>query len=148
MVMQITTLLAWIAGPLALLAMVDDWFLRPGRRLASLPDPPLMRAVYRLLPVAVVGSIVRLLASEQLDFSLVLVLVLVAAALVRGLDAWLLAPRRARAAAREIGAVVVLRLDWSDQPSTWSILLIIAGLGAVLGLASPLVSPPWCPLKD
>ncbi len=34
-----------------------------------------------------------------------------------------------------IGAVVVLRLDWSDQPSTWSILLIAAGLGAILGLA-------------
>jgi signal peptidase I len=100
MVMQITTLLAWIAGPLALLAMIDDWFLRPGRRLAGLPDPPLMRAVYLLLPVAVVGSIVRLLASEQLDFSLVLVLVLVAAALVRALDGLLLAPRRARAAAR------------------------------------------------
>ena len=100
MVMQITTLLAWIAGPLALLAMVDDWFLRPGRRLASLPDPKLMRGVYLLLPFAVVGSIVRLLVSEQLDFSLVLVLVLVAAALVRGLDAWLLAPRRAHAAAR------------------------------------------------
>jgi signal peptidase I len=80
--------------------MVDDWFLRPGRRLAALPDPPLMRAVYLLLPVAVVGSIVRLLASEQLDFSLVLVLVLVAAALVRLVDGLLLAPRRARAAAR------------------------------------------------
>ena len=100
MVMQITTLLAWIVGPLALLAMVDDWFLRSGRRLAGLPDPPLMRAVYLLLPVAVVGSIVRLLASEQLDFSLVLVLVLVAAALVRLVDGLLLAPRRARAAAR------------------------------------------------
>jgi signal peptidase I len=100
MVMQITTLLAWIAGPLALLAMVDDWFLRPGRRLAAQPDPPLMRAVYLLLPVAVVGSIVRLLASEQLDFSLVLVLVLVVAALVRAIDGLLLAPRRARAAAR------------------------------------------------
>ena len=100
MLMQITTALAWIAGPLALLAMVDDWFLRPGRRLAGLPDPPLMRGVYRLLPVAVIGSIARLLMSEQLDFSLVLVLVLVAAALVRVLDGWLLAPRRARAAAR------------------------------------------------
>ena len=34
-----------------------------------------------------------------------------------------------------IGAVLVPRLDWSDQPSTWSILLMTAGLGAVLGLA-------------
>ena len=100
MLMQITTALAWIAGPLALLAMVDDWFLRPGRRMAGLADPPLMRGVYVLLPVAVIGSIARLLMSEQLDFSLVLVLVLVAAALVRVLDGLLLAPRRARAALR------------------------------------------------
>lgn len=104
MVMQIATLLAWLAGPLALVAMIDDWFLRPGRRIAALPaaaaDPPLVRVVYMLLPVAVVGSIVRLLGSEQLDFSLVLVLVVVAAGLVRLLDHFLLAPGRARAAAR------------------------------------------------
>ncbi len=104
MVMQISTLLAWLAIPLTLVAMVDDWFLRPGRRLAALPaaavDPPLMRAVYMLLPVAIVGAIVRLLGSEQLDFSLVLVLVLLAAATVRLLDHLLLAPRRKGAAAR------------------------------------------------
>ena len=104
MVMQIATILAWLAGPLALVAMIDDWFLRPGRRLAALPaaaaDPPVMRVVYMLLPVAVVGSIVRLLGSEQLDFSLLLVLVLVAAGLVLLVDRFVLAPARARAAAR------------------------------------------------
>jgi hypothetical protein len=120
MVMQITTLLAWIAGPLALLAMIDDWFLRPGRRLASLPDPPLMRAVYMLLPVAVVGSIVRLLVSEQLDFSLVLVLVLAAAALVRVLDGLLLAPRRARAAARAPASCRSPRWCWCCARSSSS----------------------------
>ena len=104
MLMQITTALAWLAGPLALLAVIDDWLLRPGRRLAALQgvaaDPPLMRAVYLLLPVAVIGSIMRLLASEQLDFSLVLVLVLLVSFLVWAVDRLLLAPRRARAAAR------------------------------------------------
>ena len=62
--------------------MIDDWFLRPRRRLAALPaaaaDPPLMRGVYLALPVVIVGAIARLLMSEQLDFSLVLVLVLAA----------------------------------------------------------------------
>lgn len=104
MLTQITTVLAWLAGPLALLAMIDDWFLRPRRRLAALPgaavDPPLIRSVYRLLPVVVVGAIARLLMSEQLDFSLVLVLVLVVSAVVWALDRYLVAPRRARAARR------------------------------------------------
>ena len=104
MLMQISTLLAWLAGPMALLAMIDDWFLRPRRRLAALPavaaDPPLIRGVYLALPVVVVGAIVRLLMSEELDFSLVLVLVLVASLLVWVLDRYLLAPRRASAARR------------------------------------------------
>jgi signal peptidase I len=103
MLMQIATILAWLTGPLALVATIDDWFLRPRRRLVALPaaaaDPPLLRAVYMVLPVAVVGSIVRLLGSEQLDFSLVLVLVLVVAGVIRLLDHFVLAPRRARAAA-------------------------------------------------
>ena len=102
MLMQITTALAWLAGPMALLAMIDDWFLRPRRRLAALPaeatDPPWVRGIYLALPVVIVGAIARLLMSEQLDFSLVLVLVLLASALVWALDRYLLAPRRARAA--------------------------------------------------
>ena len=104
MLMPITTVLAWLAGPAALLAMIDDWFLRPRRRLAALPaaaaDPALMRAVYLALPVLVVGAIARLLMSEQLDFSLVLVLVLLVSALVWALDRYLFAPQRARAAER------------------------------------------------
>jgi len=104
MLMQIATALAWLAGPLTLLAVLDDWWLRPRRRLAALPapaaDPAWARVVYTALPVAAIGSIVRLLISEQLDFSLVLVLVLALSALVWALDRFLLAPVRARAAAR------------------------------------------------
>jgi signal peptidase I len=104
MLTQIVTLLAWLAGPLTLLAVIDDWWLRPRRRLAALPaaaaDPLWIRGVYLALPAVIIGAIGRLLMSEQLDFSLVLVLVLFASALVWAIDRWLLAPARARAAAR------------------------------------------------
>ena len=102
MLMQIVTLLAWLVGPLTLLAVIDDWLLRPRRRLAALPgaaaDPLWMRGIYLALPVVIIGGIGRLLMSEQLDFSLVLVLVLLASALVWVVDRYLMAPTRVRAA--------------------------------------------------
>ena len=102
MLMSFTTAMAWLAGPLTLLAIIDDWGLRPRRRLAALPgtaaDPVVMRGIYLVLPVVIIGAIVRLLLSEQLDFSLVLVLVLLISALVWIIDRYLLAPARARAA--------------------------------------------------
>ena len=104
MLMQVSTFLAWLAGPVVLVAMIDDWFLRPRRRLAALPgtavDPPLIRSIYMALPVVMAGAIVRLLMAEELDFSLVLVLVLAASFLVWAIDRYLLAPGRARAAQR------------------------------------------------
>lgn len=104
MVMQIVTLLSWLAGPLTVLAVIDDWFLRPHRRLAALPsvaaDPVWMRGIYLVLPVAIVAAILRLLLSERLDFSLVLFLVLLASAVVWGVDRLAVAPARQRAAVR------------------------------------------------
>ncbi|HEX9474208.1 MAG TPA: signal peptidase I [Steroidobacteraceae bacterium] len=104
MLSQIFTLLAWLAGPVTLLAVIDDWFLRPRRRLlastAAASESVWTRTVYLAVPVVVIGAILRLLISERLDFSLVLVLVLFASAAVWGLDALLLAPARARAARR------------------------------------------------
>ena len=103
MLMQVTTALAWLAGPLTLVAIIDDWFFRPQRRLAALPaeaaDPVWLRGLYMALPVVIFGAIGRLLMSEQLDFSLVLVLVLLVSAVVWAVDRFLLAPHRARAAA-------------------------------------------------
>ena len=63
--------------------IVDDWFLRP-RRQAKAPaaaagsdtaavDPPLMRALYLLLPLLVLAGVYRLLTAERMDFSAVLV---------------------------------------------------------------------------
>jgi signal peptidase I len=104
MLSQIFTLLAWLAGPITLLAVIDDWFLRPRRRLRAVAgaatEPVWMRGIYLALPVVLIGAVGRLLISERLDFSLVLVLVLLASAAVWALDRFLLAPARARAATR------------------------------------------------
>ncbi len=104
MLLQIITLLAWLAGPITLLAVIDDWFLRPHRRLragsGAMTEPAWTRAVYLALPIVIIGAILRLLVSERLDFSLVLVLVLFASAFVWVLDRFVLAPLRARAATR------------------------------------------------
>src|SRR6185437_9083174 len=101
---QLITILAWLAIPTLLIAIVDDWFLRPRRRLGgasgALPaDPSLIAAVYYLLPVLLIAGIVHLLGSERLDFSLLLFAVVVLAGLIWGLDVWVFAPRRRRAAA-------------------------------------------------
>ncbi len=102
MKMQILQFLTYLALPLTLIGVVDDWFLRPARRLAALPaeshDPAWLRVVYTVLPVAVIGAIVRLLVSERLDFSLVLTLVLSISGLIWAVDRWLLAPQRQRRA--------------------------------------------------
>jgi signal peptidase I len=99
---QIVTWLAWLLVPVAAITLVDDWFLRPGRRLAALPavreDPPFLRAAYAALPVLAIAGAIKLLRSERLDFSLVLVLVTVIGAAIWAVDAWILAPMRARAA--------------------------------------------------
>ena len=114
MKMQILNFLTYLALPLTLLGIVDDWFIRPARRLAALPaearDPAWLRVVYTLLPITVIGAIVRLLTSERLDFSLVLTLVLLVSAVIWALDRFLLAPvrqRRASAAGVDAGTVAL-----------------------------------------
>jgi hypothetical protein len=37
MKMQILTFLTYLALPLTVVGVIDDWFIRPGRRLAALP---------------------------------------------------------------------------------------------------------------
>jgi signal peptidase I len=99
---QLLMIAAWAAWPVTLIAVIDDWFLRPRRRLAAggavLPDPPLLRAVYLLLPILLVAAVFRLLGSERLDFSLVLLIVVAVAGSVWLLDHLWFAPRRTRAA--------------------------------------------------
>jgi signal peptidase I len=101
MMTLILTWAAWAALPLTLIAVVDDWFIRPGRRIAGgveARDPHWLTVIYHVLPVLLFAAVLHLLGSERLDFSLVLVLVVVVSALVWALDQALLAPARARRA--------------------------------------------------
>jgi signal peptidase I len=99
----ITLILSWLLLPALIIAVVDDWFLRPRRRLEALPavaqDPVFLRAVYGVLPVLLIGAAVRLFRSERLDFSLVLVVASFTGAIIWAVDHLLLRPARDRAAA-------------------------------------------------
>ncbi len=102
MLMQIITVLAWISIPATLIAVVDDWFLRPRRQLALAPqiahDPPVITAVYYALPLLIIAGVVRLLSAEELDFSAVLLLISVVTGVVWLADVVLFRRFRANAA--------------------------------------------------
>jgi signal peptidase I len=100
--MPLFVVLSWLLLPAIVIAIVDDWFLRPRRRLAALPavakDPGFIRIVYAVLPILLIGGAIRLFMSERLDFSLVLVLASFAGIVIWALDSWLLRRARDRAA--------------------------------------------------
>jgi signal peptidase I len=104
--MPLIVLLSWLALPVTLVCIVDDWLLRPRRVIAAgAPagrDAPLMRVLYGALPVLIACAVLRLLLAERLDFSAVLLAITLLTGLVWALDVWLLGPRRA-AAARAAG---------------------------------------------
>jgi signal peptidase I len=95
---EVVRALSWLAIPVGAICIVDDWLLRPKRRMAaaaaSIADPPLVSLAYRLLPVLVGAAVVRLFLSEDLDFSAVLIVVAAIAGLIWAADATLLARRR------------------------------------------------------
>jgi signal peptidase I len=101
---QIILILSWLLLPVAVVVIVDDWFLRPRRRLAALPaqpaDPAPLKLLYAVFPVLVIAGAIRMFRSERLDFSLVLVVASVAGGVVWALDAWWLRRLRAAAATR------------------------------------------------
>ena len=102
MLTQIIVFLSWLAIPVGLVCIVDDWFLRPRRQIAAAPQPAptpaLLTYCYHALPVLIGAAVLRLLVAERLDFSLVLVLVTAFTGAVWWLDAAILRGRRARAA--------------------------------------------------
>ncbi|HVW70800.1 MAG TPA: signal peptidase I [Steroidobacteraceae bacterium] len=103
LLMQIVVLLSWLALPVGLLCVIDDWFLRPRRQIAAAPqearDPALVSLAYHVLPILIGAAVLRLLVAERLDFSAVLFGITVLTGLVWGVDAAVLARRRAAAAA-------------------------------------------------
>jgi signal peptidase I len=103
--MSLIVVLSWLALPVAVVCIIDDWFLRPRRALtapAAPRDAPLMTFLYSALPVLIACAVLRLLVAERLDFSAVLLAITVVTGAVWALDAlWL--RRRRVAAARAAG---------------------------------------------
>ena len=95
--MPLITALAWLAIPVGLACIVDDWLLRPRRQVrvgeASLRDPPAMAFAYYAMPVLIVAAVLRLLVAETLDFSLVLFIIAVATGIAWLVDALVLRKR-------------------------------------------------------
>jgi signal peptidase I len=106
--MSLLVPLAWLALPVGLICIVDDWLLRP-RRAPGTPDAPLMRVLYMALPLLIGAGVLKLLVAERLDFSAVLLAITVVTGLVWAFDAAVLLPRRlaaARAAGRDPATTV------------------------------------------
>ncbi len=99
---QILLVLSWVLVPVLAIVVVDDWFLRPGRRLAALPgeavDPPWLALLYNSLIVLLIAAALRVILSEDLDFALALVEISAVGGAIWALDAWGFRPRRDRVA--------------------------------------------------
>ena len=95
---QLVAVLAWLALPVGLVCVIDDWLLRPQRQMAAAPetavDPPALALAYRLLPLLVLAVVIRVFVAEQVDLSTILVIISAAAGLTWAVDALLLEPRR------------------------------------------------------
>jgi signal peptidase I len=109
MLIQLLSTLTVVAVVSGVIALVDDWFLRPQRQLnGDTSKSGLVSTANFLLPIGCVGAVLRLLMSERLDFSLFLVIVVAATGLVCLLDQLIFAPMRARAAqARGVDAATL-----------------------------------------
>ena len=103
-VMQLIVVLSWLAIPVGLVCVIDDWLIKPRRALAAEPvrEPAPVTWCYRVLPVLLVAAVLRIFAAEAVNFSAVLVLICAVTGIVWLIDAALLAKRRA-AAARTAG---------------------------------------------
>ena len=110
MLQALIELAAWLALPVLLVCIVDDWFLRPRRAPAAGGEPAdgaVMKVLYGLLPLLILAAVYRMLTAERADFSLLLVVITAVSGLVWAVDAALLRPRREaalRAAGRDPAA--------------------------------------------
>lgn len=101
---EVAVPLSWAAVPVGLWCAIDSWLLAPRRQIAAgavhVPDPPLLRVAYAVLPVLVLAVIVRMISAETLDFSLVLLLLSLLTGAVWMIDQFFFRkPREAAAAA-------------------------------------------------
>lgn len=108
MLLQIVVILSWLAVPVGLAVILDDWFIRPRRQIAASPQPPVdpavMRTAYTLLPIFIAAAVLRLLLAERLDFSTVLFAITALTGVVWLIDIAVMRPlrnRRARGAGKD-----------------------------------------------
>ena len=110
---QVALPLSWFALPVGLICAIDSWVFAPRRLIAKgaveVKDPPVLRALYALLPILVIAVIVRLISAESLDFSLVLLLLSVATGLVWLIDHLVFRKERERAMQKGVGGELALR---------------------------------------
>ncbi|HEU4779609.1 MAG TPA: signal peptidase I [Steroidobacteraceae bacterium] len=109
---QLAVPASWLAIPVGLWCAIDSWLLAPRRATEAgtltVPDPPLVRIAYAILPWLVVAVILRLITAETLDFSLVLLLLSLATGIVWGIDhLFFRKPREAAAAAAKPAPVTL-----------------------------------------
>ncbi len=96
-IVEIARALSWLALPVGVVCIIDDWLLRPKRRIAAAAgavDPPLVSAAYRLLPVLLGVVVLRLFLTEELDFNVLLVVIAAITGFIWAADAALLARKR------------------------------------------------------
>ena len=101
---------AWLAVPVVIICAIDDWVLKPARRLKVGGEPTaeatIIRFCYRWLPIVVAAVVLQIFISRSINFSLVLVIVTAATGLVWLIDALLLARRPERAVGNVVPATV------------------------------------------
>jgi signal peptidase I len=112
LLMQVLVALSWLALPVGLVCVIDDWFLRPRRQIGAAPKPvadsAAMSLAYHVLPILIGAAVVRLLLGEQIDFSGLLVAIAAVTGIVWALDAGVLRRRRyaaAQSAGKDPGAI-------------------------------------------
>lgn len=99
--MQLIIILSWLAIPVGLVCVIDDWLFKPRRALKGAEaarEQALVTWCYRVLPILLVAVVLRIFAAEAVNFSAVLVLICLVTGVVWLIDAALLAKRRATAA--------------------------------------------------
>jgi signal peptidase I len=101
---QVAIPASWLALPVGLWCAIDSWVFAPRRAVEAgtltVPDPPLVRVAYAVLPWLVVAVILRLITAETLDFSLVLLMLSIGTGIVWLIDfLFFRKPREAAAAA-------------------------------------------------
>lgn len=99
---QITLALSWLAVPVGLICVIDDWLVRPKRQMAVAAGPRVLSLAYRLLPILIAVAVARLFVAAQIDFSAVLMAVSAATGAIWAADALVLSQGR-RTAANAMG---------------------------------------------